>query len=561
MNQRKKGQGLNQVTPSNAPAVQRPVAPPVYRPQPLPKVLQAKPAVGGCQLPNKHGGPGTQTKNHNLPQSMSRRQTSGPVTPVVQNQRQAAKPGVVNNRQNIQQRSLPSNQPRPHVAKPVVQRMEVESAIGYVPDDIILLILDVTARQAYRDVISFSLTSKRMFHLVSNDLRSINGILRTYGNSLEPLLHGAHLDIERLGLPGSGTILGLAVNGRLIPWGEVPKKYTSEKSGVNVDAWEGKVARKVSNYSEYSIKARPDREEIAKQEIPPKAKKALQKQSATIMEARKHSPAKTFKVFLLLNKGATSKEAQFTGQVVTWLTERSEMKRLLFKEPTVKEYIDLSSTQKEPSSCAHSEQLMLRTKQWEDIRIRFFEYAIAVFNNPPQDWVPAQVVTLLLNRSPCSSCGRFLVAELEAFWTALAKALGQPKEICQTQLKTRIVFRLAYTVEYGKLGIPSDQYPNLIILTALQKAGWLLDRLPSLAPQDRRPDACMNGATITVQPPQKFDLGTVQFIENKDDPDWTEESESKKRKRQSRGRGRGGRGRGRGRGEDPPSKRGRKDKG
>ena len=474
---------------------------------------------------------------------------------------------MVNRQPTIQRQALPSNphqhSARPHVTKPVVQRMEVESFFDGMTNDLVLVILNFSAREMWinnKDLISFSLTSKRMFQLVSTDLRSINGILRTYCNTLEPLLHGAHLDVERLGLPGSGTILGLALNGRLIPWEDVPKKFTTGTGSVNVDAWEGKVARKVSNYSEYSIQARPDREWIQQQKISTEEKKALQKQSQTIMKAREHSPARTFKVFLLLNKGATSKEAEFTGQVKSWLARRSDMLTLLFTKSEVPEYVEFSYTEKEPDSCKHSEQMMLRTKQWEDIRVRFFEYAIAIFNNPPQEWVPAQQVTLLLNRSPCTSCGRFLVAELEAFWNSVATELGQPKEICQAQLKTRIIFRLGYTVEYGKVGIPSDAYPNLLILAALQKAGWVLERLPKLAPQDRKPDACLGGATFNVQPPQQFDLSSVKFLVNKQDPDWSPELESRKTKRQSGGRGGRARGRGRGRGDERPSKRGRKDK-
>src|SRR4051794_1402164 len=318
MDQRKKHQGLNHTARSNAPALPRPVAPPVYRPQPVPKVLQAKPALAGCQPLNKNCGPGAQTKNHNLPQSV--------------NHRHGGLPGVVNRQQTIQRQTSPSNShqhpSRPHVTKPVVQRMEVESFFDGMTDDLVLVILEISARERWinnKDLISFSITSKRMFQLVTSDLRSINGILRTYCNTLEPLLHGAHLDVERLGLPGSGTILGLALNGRLIPWEDVPKKFTTRTGSVDVDAWEGKVARKVSNYSEYSIQARPDRESIQSLRISPQEKKALQKQSQSIMTAREHSPAKTFKVFLLLNKGATSKEAEFTGQVKSWLSQRSDM--------------------------------------------------------------------------------------------------------------------------------------------------------------------------------------------------------------------------------------------
>lgn len=519
---------MTQLSQPGTASIKRPVAPPVYRPQPVPKVLQAKSALPGSQSLNKNSGSSVPRVN----QINKAPALSGPHV----------------------QRHI-----RPHVTKPVVQRMEVAKApIEILTDEVILVIMDVTAVYVgARNVINFALTSKKMYPLVMNNFRSIRGILRTYCNTVEPLLHGAHLDVERLGLPGSGTILGLALNGRFISWTNLDKKFSTETGAFKLRAWEQKVAKKVRKYSELSIVARTDRESIEQMEkLTRKEKNTLQKQSVTITEARQHSPAKTFQVFLLLNKAATSNPAEFTGKVGSWLDERSERLKTLLIEPThdVVEYQNLSSTKEEPDSCGHSEQVMLMTKQWEDVRTSLFEYAKVIFRVPPQQWIPTRQLTLLLNRSPCTSCGRFLVAELEAFWSALGRVLGQTTVICRERLKTRITFNLGYGVEYGKTTQRSDQYPNLIILTALQKAGWVIKKLPIFTPQERKPDACLGGATLNVRPPQQFDISKIQFVEDEsekefipsEDEDDSDEEERLNRSRRTRhrssSRGKGSRG-------------------
>jgi hypothetical protein len=167
------------------------------------------------------------------------------------------------------------NQHRP-VTPPVIQRA-VTKTTDLFDDEIFLLVMHFMGMRIGADrrpgLVNFALTSKRMYRLAMNQhsplgsathrfltTYRIPAILQTYASTLEPLLHGAHLGVERLGLPGAGTILGLAINGRLIPWNEIPEDFQKDDQQLKLQEWEAHVKSKVTKYSELSITAQPERQ-------------------------------------------------------------------------------------------------------------------------------------------------------------------------------------------------------------------------------------------------------------------------------------------------------------
>jgi len=472
-------------------------APPVYRPQPVPKVLQLKtrtPVPAPFKNPAQSRTPQLRPRDLQMPSPQPKphpRKAPDNRPPVM------GGPHV--------SRNLP-----PRTTSHVIQR--AEGPFTYMTNELILMIMNVVGMRmgAFNrpDALNFAMTCSRIYNLGMDPQYSdlgharhlfhtshrIPAILAAYGSTLEPLLHGAHLDVERLGLPGSGTILGLAINGRLIPWKAIPEDFVKREEFDRL-GWEGQVKTKVETYSQLSIEARPEREQIKALKIPAKQKRALTAESPGVVKARENSPAKTFQVFLLMNR-TLKHRAPFQGVVLDWLGKReSTLYQLLFGSE-IKEYYELGLTQKEPDSCGHSEQLMLMSKQWEDIRIEFFTIAKLKLQGS-KEWIQPRQVVLMLNRSPCSSCGRFLVAELEAFWQTLADMFGLSADQCRIKFQNLFIFRLGYTVRYGKTGIPKDRYPNFTILQALMKAGWVLEKLPKLAPKDRHPEACLSSETVS----------------------------------------------------------------
>jgi hypothetical protein len=495
-------------------------APPVYRPQPVPKVLQLKSRTTGparVNNPAQSRTPQLRPRDLQMPSPQPKPQPSkapGNRPPVM--------PGPHSSR------NLP-----PRTTSHVVQR--AEGPIMNVHNEVILMIMNVVGMRIGAlnrpDALNFAMTCSRIYNLGMDPQYSdlgharhmfhtshrIPAILAAYGNTLEPLRHGAHLDVERLGLPGSGTILGLAINGRLIPWKAIPEDFET-RDGFNRAGWEGHVKSKVDTYSQLSIEARPEREEIRALTISAKQKRALTANSPGVVKARENSPAKTFQVFLLMNK-TLKHHTPFKGLVADWLEKRqSTLYQLLFGSE-ITEYFELGLTQKEPDSCGHSEQLMLMSKQWEDIRIEFFTIANLKLQGS-KEWIQPRQVVLMLNRSPCSSCGRFFVAELEAFWQALAEMSGLSADQCRIKFQNVFIFRLAYTVRYGKTGIPKDRYPNFTILQALTKSGWVLEKLPKLAPKDRHPEACLTSETVSQLKRNAVNLKKIAFKQEESDDDY-----------------------------------------
>jgi hypothetical protein len=496
-------------------------APSIYRPQPLPKVLQMKSAMPPPRVPPAPPGPVTPRaiQTHRQPAPNNRPAPAAAPPPAA--------------------RRPPHQNVRSHAPAKVVQRA---LDINTIYDDVVLIILSVLGMRIGAEgrpaIMNFALTSKRMHRIAfSQDLplthanemftsHCIPAILQNYAHTLEPLLHGAHLGVERLGLPGSGTILGLALNGRLIPWDAIPEDFQNQQGNLKIHDWEENVKSKVKKYSELSILARPDREYIQKLEISPKQKKEMQKESKTITKARKHSPAATFQVFLLMNR-TLSYPAQFEGKVLSWLDKRAfTLGRLLFGSE-IEEYEELGMTEEEEKSCGHSEQLMLMTSAWENIRFQFFHLA-EIKMEDPHEWIQPQQVALMLNRSPCSSCGRFLVAELVSFWEALAEYVGMAVDLCRARFQRLFIFRLGYAVKYGKQGIPKHFYPNFTILAALTKAGWLLEKLPKVESAQRQPDACFDTATLSSlkRKPVNLKKIKIQQVESDEDYSYSGQSES-----------------------------------
>jgi hypothetical protein len=113
-----------------------------------------------------------------------------------------------------------------------------------------------------------------------------------------------------------------------------------------------------------------------------------------------------------------------------------------------------------------------------------------------------------------------LVAELEAFWQALAEMSGLSADQCRIKFQNVFIFRLAYTVRYGKTGIPKDRYPNFTILQALTKSGWVLEKLPKLAPKDRHPEACLTSETVSQLKRNAVNLKKIAFKQEESDDDY-----------------------------------------
>src|SRR5688572_19697937 len=506
-----------------------PAAPAVYRPQPTPKVLQLKSRTGACatasgncsQPPVSVHRPAAEKRAQGFPT---------PNRPVMPRPIQTKPNPTPNNKQFTAR----NNEPPPNRSRHVTPRVVQRTVITDLPADVIVAIMNIlgmrTGAQGRPEALNFALTSKRMYHL-STDQHShleqarrifrghgIPAILQNYAHTLEPLRHGAHLGVERLGLPGSGTILGLAINGQLIPWFKIPEDFL-ENNGLKVQAWEEHVKNSVLKYSELSILARTDREYIQQQECTPKQKRAMQKESTAIMNARKHSPAATFQVFLLMNR-TLSHPAMFEGHVMEWLERRRmTLLRLLF-ETKVEEYELLRWTEEEESSCGHSEQLMLMKAEWENIRSHFFHIAKVKMEHA-REWIQPQQVVIMLNRSPCTSCGRLLVAELTTFWEALAEHVGLAVDACRARFRRLFVFRLGYTVKYGKVNIPKDKYPNAIILAALKRAGWELEKLPKFTSEQRQPESCFDTATLSSMKRKPVDLSKIKCKQEDSDSEYS----------------------------------------
>jgi hypothetical protein len=244
----------------------------------------------------------------------------------------------------------------------------------------------------------------------------------------------------------------------------------------------------------------------------------LQAQSNAITAARQHSPAATFQVFLLMNRSLTN-PTPFEGVAKGWLEKRSSiLARLLFGSH-IASYTELGRTEEEEKSCGHSEQLMLMRREWDNIRISFFRIAKFKLNNP-KEWVDPQQVAIMLNRSPCSSCGRLLVAELETFWEQLAEFLRISLNTCRAKFQRLFIFHLGYTVKYGKLGKPKNVYPNTTILAALRDAGWQLLKLPKLTAAQRLPDACFDAATVASLKRKPVNLKKIEFKQEESDDEY-----------------------------------------
>lgn len=501
-------------------------APAVYRPQPVPKVLQLKTRPGSNNPIDKN--PAQAAPPFRPREAQPQRQQSKPAPHVPPTVRPRA-PNAPQTSRNIQRR----------VNSQVIQRAE-RTTVNELTDELVLMVMNVTGMmnigaQGRPDVMNFALTCSRMYDLAIGDERYSNlaywrnsfltthripAILQGYANTLEPLRHGAHLDVERLGLPGSGTILGLVVNGRLIPWQEIPEDFEDDDGRFDRSGWEKHVKQKVTTYSQLSIEARPEREQIRAMEISAKDKKALQKVSPGIMKARANSPAATFQVFLLMNR-SLKHPSQFQGVLKEWLSKRqATLKALICGSSGIEEYQEFAMVEKEPASCGHSEQLLLMSQEWERVREDLFRIAELKLQGY-KGWIQPRQIVLMLNRSPCSSCGRFLVAELEAFWSVLANMCKMPEDQCRLKFKNMFIFRLGYAVKYGKTGVPKKIYPNFTILQALAKAGWLLEKLPKLAPKDRHPESCLDSSTIASMKRKPINLTKIEANQEESDDDYS----------------------------------------
>jgi hypothetical protein len=96
-----------------------------------------------------------------------------------------------------------------------------------------------------------------------------------------------------------------------------------------------------------------------------------------------------------------------------------------------------------------------------------------------------QKITLFCNRSPCTSCGRYLVIELENFWKLLKRRLALNLSEADTKklFGQLFTFQLVYTSLYKEKS--KDKYPNATILKALALAGWHTQAIKGLDSKER----------------------------------------------------------------------------
>ncbi len=142
--------------------------------------------------------------------------------------------------------------------------------------------------------------------------------------SMEPIMHGAHVEQTRLGIEGATTVLGILLNGDIIPM-QVPGEEkgslvsnTKAEKGVSIDS---EIEKKVAEYQPLAVKADLTKKEHKKNLIDYNTKlgipiddkfiKAQLDELDEVKEARKSNPRHLYEQLLLANKSNKSRHGAF----------------------------------------------------------------------------------------------------------------------------------------------------------------------------------------------------------------------------------------------------------
>lgn len=352
----------------------------------------------------------------------------------------------------------------------------------------------------------------------------------------EPVMHGAHVEQRRVGFEGAATVLGLVVNGQVVPMQVPSASADSDKKGMKDNTEAKPIAlsdlktedlnKKVKEYQELAMKAdtkknslrnRVNTDEIA---VDSSQLNALFNIDPDVQNARKANPIDQFRQVLLSNQSGRSRpdenneEDKYPNEASILKRQRILAGHYFGTDSDVHEFSKLKAHLTEDATMGHSEQLLLTTQLWQSVVNRLIQtYRQALHadfssakieksggdNKMEEDEkestasvkrsvaiprVPVQEVTLLLNRSPCADCAEYLSLELIHFWTRLAEGMDMAMDWDTARLvfSDAFHFRIVYTSAYEPNKNASE--PVLIlpdVIAALQRVGW---DLISVAPLD-----------------------------------------------------------------------------
>lgn len=429
------------------------------------------------------------------------------------------------------------------------------------PADLVVLILTFVARRwtvdpnepvDWRGIVSlhtFSLVARR-YRVLANDERlplvharrghalvalvaraprlpvapgptSLEQALVRYPNMLEPTRHGAHLHTGRVGFVGASTVLALLLDDEVVRWNLPLASQSADPTAL--PALEETIRRRVEEYVR-----RTDKSEVIKAQIWSLGEQtnasnediqAIIDANPEVIRARRATPVPLFAEILLQNRGGSMRpEARDGGS--PW-----ERAKLSYQQQTYQELIrsnhasygELAKTDMEHDTYGHSEQLMMMSARWDEILMRLLDAAVRAVDQvlrdpgaPLRGWQ----VTLLLNRSPCTACARYLVVELTNFWRLLRKNLFLMvggKEVddawCKEHFSPLFELTIAYSSLYKEKTDPT--YPHAVIFAALQHAGWKLEAVPPLTKEQKKSGSCIDRLDLK---PTSVDAGYLEQL-------------------------------------------------
>jgi hypothetical protein len=375
--------------------------------------------------------------------------------------------------------------------------------------------------------------------------------------SMEPIMHGAHVNHLRVGFEGAATILGILLNGQIIPMqvqgeGEGPlESNRTAKPGTPPDK---EISEQIAKYQLLAVAAdetkknhRQGYEKENETLAIPYTKAFIKKQLEELDEvkqARGNTPRKLFEQILLANKGNKSRPDALPESG----NESLENKKLrrhktlmdhhLSGESDIPEFDALHAVnKKDDNTYGHSEQLLLSMELWAAIVQQLFTaFSDGAKKDELQRNIPVQDLSLLLNRSPCVECAQYLTLELIDFWINLAEHMGLqlPWQDAMEIFGDYFNFRIVYTSVFEPATFPQ-------VTGALTQAGWTLVAVEAMSNTDRGKGVDMGSIKIT--PLGKKDLKKISKQQQKQDakdeykPD-DEEYDSEDEEKMSKKRGR-----------------------
>lgn len=343
-----------------------------------------------------------------------------------------------------------------------------------------------------------NLTSPRQLDLPGgtvkpDDIGELGNAIETYPSMLEPIQHGAHVEQKKVGYVGAATLLAFLHGGRLVPWklDEEDLQAFRQSPGNMLAGLEKAIRNRVEKYAKLMQIAEEVKVQISSNHEKGVAKQLIDK-DVKVLEARKHSPIDLFDKVLIQNLSrARPKPSEASSD---WEREKLEhqqttSKLLLSGKSKISEYDELSTTKEEEDAYGHSEQLWMMGGEWRshlETLVRAADRIVLALALDRKVTVHAHKITLFCNRSPCTSCGRYLVVELENFWKLLKRRLALKLSDKETkQLFSQVFgFQLVYTSLYKAKS--KKGYPNPVILKALQLAGWHTVEITPISSKKRK---------------------------------------------------------------------------